>query len=94
MLPLIDKDLEETIPPLYAQDGNPTKIIYARFYLHNWSWYVMEYSKLQRLCFGIVDGLEIEYGYFTIDELESIGASRDYEFKPIKIKDKNYERVA
>lgn len=54
----------------------------------------MEYSKLQRLCFGIVDGLEIEYGYFTIDELESIGAKRDYEFKPIKIKDINYERVA
>lgn len=94
MLPLIDKDLEQIIPPLYAQDSNIEKTLYAKFHLHNWNWYVMEYSPLQKLCFGLVDGLELEYGYFTLDELESIGVERDYSFKPIKIKDKNYERVA
>lgn len=94
MLPLIDKDLEEILPKLYEQENLQRKTLYARFFLNDWEWYVMEYSPLQKLCFGLVDGYEEEYGYFTINELESLGAKRDYEFKPINIKDENYGRVA
>ena len=31
--------------------------------------------------FGLVEGDDLEYGYFTLDELERIGAKRDYNFK-------------
>jgi hypothetical protein len=94
MLPLIDKDLEEILPKLYEQENLQRKTFYARFYLNDWEWLVMEYSPLQKLCFGLVDGYEEEYGYFTLDELDSLGAKRDYLFKPINIKDENYGRVA
>lgn len=43
MLPLIDKDLEETIPPLYAQDGNPTKNHICKVLL----------TKLELVCYGV-----------------------------------------
>jgi len=95
MLPLIDKQLQEQLPPLYAQDGNKQKIIYARYYLYNWEWFAMEYSPLQKLFFGLVDGDELELGYFTLDELERAGAVRDYDFKQTIIQGDNYgKRVA
>ena len=43
--------------------------------------------------FGIVDGLEKEYGYFTLSQLQSlrgrwgITVERDMYFKPTKVKD-------
>jgi hypothetical protein len=55
----------------------------------------MEYSSLQKLFFGLFTGIgKLEYGYFTLDELDRIGAIRDYRFKPILIKNKDYYRVA
>ena len=94
MLPLIDVDLKEILPKLYEQDKLDTKTVYARFYLYDWEWLIMEYSPLQKLCFGLVDAEEQEYGYFTLDELESIGAKRDYEFIPTILQGECYERVA
>lgn len=93
MLPLIDKDLEEVIPSLYSQENSKTKTFYAKFYLNDLEWFVMEYSPLQKLCFGLVDGYEQEYGYFTIDELESLGVKRDYAFGPKKFEGVSYEKV-
>lgn len=87
MLPLMDKQLQEKIPQLYETDGKPNKMIYARYYLEDWEWLVFEYSPLQRLCFGLVDGYEKELGYFTLDELEEIGAIRDFNFEPTLYKE-------
>jgi hypothetical protein len=94
MLPLIDIQLQNQLPPLYAQDGAKRKTLYARFYLYDWEWFVMEYSPLQKLCYGLVDGDEKEYGYFRLDELEAIGVQRDMEFYPITIKGVDDERAA
>ena len=95
MLPLIDKDLEQIIPKLYETEREENKTVYARFYLHDSQWFVLEYSSLQRLCFGLIDVDEKEYGYFSLDELELIGAIRDYEFVPKLLKEGNYgKRVA
>ena len=94
MLPLIDKDLEEILPKLYEQENLQIKTFYARFYLNDWEWLVMEYSPLQKLCFGLVDGIEHEYGYFALDELEKLGVKRDYLFTPTVVQGECYERVA
>jgi hypothetical protein len=94
MLPLIDKQLREVLPKLYEQENLSSKTFYARFYLDDWEWFVMEYSPLQNLCFGLIDGIENGYGYFTIDELESLGVKRDYEYKATTCEGSNYERIA
>lgn len=38
----------------------------------SWTYYVTEYDPVERLCFGLVVGLERELGYFSLDELESV----------------------
>ncbi len=38
----------------------------------SWTWYVIEFDPVDRLCFGLVIGHEIELGYFTLAELESV----------------------
>ena len=92
MLPIIDKDLEKQLPPLYEQDGKEEQTIYARFYSDEWEWFALEYSPLQKLFFGLVDE---EYRYFTVDELESFGVVRDYNFEPKVIQGDTYgKRVA
>ena len=96
MLPLMDKTLQEKLPPLYATDGKATKMIYARYYHPeiDWEWFAMEYSPLQRLFFGLVDGDENELGYFSLDELEACGVQRDFTFVPKEYKQgDSYERV-
>ncbi len=101
MLP-IDKNLQN-MPPLYAQESVVHPILYARYYLKecDWGWYVMEYSPLQQLCFGLVVGDEMELGYFCLDELERLQQRcgmevvRDYQFKPTILKElQNGKRVA
>lgn len=81
---LVDTDLQGLLPRLYEQENSEVKTLYARFYhpIFNWEWYAMEYSPLQRLFFGLVENDDLEYGYFTLDELERIGAKRDYSFSP------------
>ena len=93
---LVDTALEQSLPKLYEQDKSEVKILYARFYhpIYNWEWFAMEYSKLQGLFFGLVDGEVLEYGYFTVDELERVGAKRDYTFAPKEIKGENYGKRA
>lgn len=92
---LLTKELLQTIPALYGQDGVKNKKAYVKFFTpdSSWSWYVMEYDKEQQLCFGLVDGLEKELGYFNLQELEEIkgplglSVERDIYFEPTKIKE-------
>ena len=93
---LVDTALENSLPKLYEQEKSEVKILYARFYhpIYNWEWFAMEYSKLQRLFFGLVDEEVLEYGYFTVDELERVGAKRYYTFAPKQIKGEDYGKRA
>lgn len=91
----MDKTLEKQLPALYEQDGKENQIAYAKYYTEfsHWVWYALEYSPIQKLFYGLVDGDEKEFGYFTLDELESLKYSigdevvRDYDFKPTPIKE-------
>ena len=90
---LLTKELRKTIPPLYAQEESAEKIVYAKFFTPwtNWTWYAMEFDG-QDFFFGLVDGHEAEYGYFSLSELESIRGKwglrieRDTGFKPTPVK--------
>lgn len=53
----------------------------------NWTWYPTEFDG-NDLCFGLVSGFEVELGYFSVSELESIRGGlglpveRDLYFQP------------
>ena len=62
---LLTKELEK--------DGKGERtIVYAKLFLHNWTWYITEYNPEDGTCFGLVDGSEVELGYFNIYELNDV----------------------
>jgi Protein of unknown function (DUF2958) len=91
---LLTKELIACIPGLYETEEVELedKIIHAKFFTpwSNWTWYVIEYDGIN-LCFGYVKGLESEFGYFSLKELESINGpfglkvERDIHFQPTKV---------
>ena len=71
---LMTKELGDTIPALYTNEHvknfddviAPAKLFspYA-----GWRWYVTEWQAETGTCFGLVEGLEVELGYFDLTEL-------------------------
>lgn len=93
---LITKKIEEKLAkfPLYSTDGHKEKEVIVKFFnpYNGWRWYVCEGEKQENgdwLFFGLVKGIENEWGYFTLSELQSIptpynlGIERDKNFKGI-----------
>ncbi len=84
----------KNIPNLYETENQKDKICYVKLFLpnSNWTWYIIEINKQDNnTCFGFVDGLEQELGYFTIRELENLRGlfglkvELDVSFKPTKL---------
>lgn len=73
---LMPKSIERNIPPLYATEQQKLgdKIVHAKLFTpwSNWTWYVIEYNPKERLCWGLVEGLETEWGFFSLDEIEEV----------------------
>jgi hypothetical protein len=72
---LLTDELRARIPALYSQEVEIEPVVYAKFFLPGtgWTWYVTEGSQQEDdyLFFGFVVGLESEFGYFLLSELES-----------------------
>ena len=87
---LLSDDLRARLPPLYAQEAEGEPWVYARLFLPGttWAWYVTEGEAKDDdyLCFGFVRGMESEFGYFLLSELEAVrtplgvGVERDLTF--------------
>lgn len=61
--------------PLYSQDGKgKDATCVARFFIGGFTWYVLEGNEEgdDFTFFGIVIGSDIEYGYFSANEMASI----------------------
>src|SRR5277367_3116902 len=94
---LLTDELRSKLPALYAQEAEGEPIVYAKFFLPGtgWTWYATEGSPEgdDFLFFGFVVGLESEFGYFLLSELESVrtalglGVERDLAFHEGKLKD-------
>ena len=94
---LITKKMENVLSkyPLYSQDNKgENAVAICKFFLQGFTWYVLEAQKNGNdyEFFGIVDGLEKEYGYFTLSQLQSLkgrwglGVERDMYFKPTEVR--------
>tara|TARA_R100000808_G_C2103583_1_gene119895 strand:- start:268 stop:585 length:318 start_codon:yes stop_codon:yes gene_type:complete len=101
---LITKEIEKEIEkkPLYFYEENDidtkdAKIIVKFFGGGQWTWWAIEGEKLEDgdiRFFGLVQGFEKEFGYFTLRELEGLkfppfglGVERDKYFSNKTIKD-------
>jgi hypothetical protein len=94
---LLTDELKDIIPPFYSSEDIELeeKMVYAKFFLAdaNWTWYILEYDKESNSFFALVDGLDVELGYVSLDELEQVRGhmglhvERDLYFTPIKYKE-------
>jgi len=87
-----EADIEGKLPSLYAHEkaSRPTKAYVKLFSPYsNWTWYLSEYDPKERVCFALVKGFELEYGYVSVDELLSLQANieRDTHFEPMILAD-------
>ena len=95
---LLSTELEAQMPQLYTTENVPLedKVVVAKFFIpdSNWVWYAVEGSPENDnfLFFGLVNGFEREWGYFSLNELTSfrgplgLPVERDLYFTPQTIK--------
>ena len=73
---LLTDELRAQFPALYAQEKEKDAMVYAKFFTPctGWTWYVTEGSPEENdfIFFGYVIGLEKEWGYFSLNELQSV----------------------
>ena len=73
---LLTEDLRNVLPRLYSQQEEADPMVYAKFFTpdSSWTWYVTEGEPDgdDFRFFGYVRGLEEEWGYFLLSELESV----------------------
>jgi len=94
---LLTDELRKIIPPFYSGEDIELeeKMIYAKFFLAdaNFTWYILEYDPESNTFFALVDGLDRELGYVSLEELEQVrghmglNIERDLYFSPVKYKD-------
>jgi hypothetical protein len=103
---LLTKDLVKRLPALYSQEENPDPLVVCKFFTpdSSWTWYAIEGSpvdedgfydtdkeKVDFIFFGLVSGIEVELGYFSLAELQSVRGKfglpveRDLYFEPTRL---------
>ena len=93
---LLTQELRKEFPKMYATEKVPVedKRVIAKFFTpdSNWTWYAVEFDG-EDTFFGLVDGFEREWGYFSLSELQSVrgklglGVERDLYFGQPLIKE-------
>jgi hypothetical protein len=80
------------IPLIGETENVEDPIVYTKIFhpFSSWRWFVIEYSKKDELCFGLIEGHEVELGYFSLDELKELRikglpVERDLHWSPIKL---------
>lgn len=76
---LMTKAIERAIPALYSTENTPTaeKKAAVKFFTPDaqWTWYAVEGEQQENgdwRFFGLVDGMEKEWGYFMLSDLQSV----------------------
>jgi hypothetical protein len=90
-MPLLTKEIRAQLPKLYATQDESDPLFWVKFFTPwtGWTWYAAEFDG-HDLFFGFVDGLEKEFGYFRLSELESVRGpgdlriERDQWFRPCR----------
>lgn len=78
---LMTDEMLERVPELYAQEDvaladKEAHAAYIIPFRSNWTWYMTEYDRESGDAFGLVLGIEPEWGYFNLEELKELNAQR------------------
>lgn len=78
---LMTDEMLKRVPELYAQEdvSLADKQVHAAYIIpfrSNWTWYMTEYDRESGDAFGLVLGIELEWGYFNLEELKELNAQR------------------
>ena len=90
---LLTEDIKGNLPKLYSTDGENDPMAWCKFFdpCGSWTWYVTEGEEQADgdwMFFGLVEGMEKEWGYFSLNELQSVhgplglGIERDLYYEP------------
>lgn len=85
---LVTKKMKENIPKFYETDNMKPKdyVVQGIFFVpfrSSFTWYLVEYDEERNEGYGLVAGDEVEWGYFSFDELKEIRAQRLVAFEPM-----------
>jgi len=72
--PLLTEEIRKKLPKLYeCEDQGLNALAQVKFFTpdSNWTWYASEFDGTD-IFFGLVSGLEVELGYFSLSELQSV----------------------
>ncbi len=92
---LLDPISREKLPVLYAnEEKGLDALALVKFFTpdSSWTWYASEFEG-EDIFFGLVIGLAIEFGYFSLSELQSVTGplglpiERDLFFEPKSLRD-------
>lgn len=83
------------IPPLYATEDTPGRIVYAHYFHGGSDWYVVECDRNDGLAFGWTclnsDTDNADWGYIHLPELEAVRVNRmwlverDIHWRPVPV---------
>jgi hypothetical protein len=94
-MPLMNEDIRQSLPELYSQEEKGLDAQAKVKYFtpdSNWTWYATEFDGKDTF-FGLVNGFELEFGYFTLSELQQacgpkgLPIERDITFEPKSLKE-------
>jgi len=92
---LLTDELRAKLPKLYANEKlGMNALAQVKFFTpdSSWTWYASEFDG-ENLFFGLVVGLEVELGYFSLSELQEVRGKlglpveRDKFFEPMSLKE-------
>ena len=92
---LLTKELRRRLPPLYSQEDKELEALaLVKFFTpwSNWTHWATEFDG-EDTFFGLVSGFEVELGYFSLSELESVRGpfglkiERDLYFEPTTLRE-------
>ena len=87
---LLTKEILKKFEKVGSQEEVKDPVVIAKFFTPwtHWTWFATEYDPENKIFFGLVEGHEKEWGYFSLEELEKVkgpfrlGIERDMMFDP------------
>jgi len=97
---LLTNEIRERLPKLYAMQNEKDPVLQVKFFTPwtSWTWFASEFDG-EDLFFGLVQGFDTEWGYFSLKELEAIRGpgglqiERDLYFEPTPASEIDARRV-
>ena len=92
---LLNKESRDMLPELYdGEELGLNALAQVKFFTpdSNWTWYASEFDG-EDIFFGLVSGLEVELGYFSLKEMQEVRGplglpiERDLYYEPKTLKD-------